>query len=112
MSSDRNGFLNCSAGPSNVQILCRIQIFRKVMTLNGEEGQCTACLDNFLSRQVTVEVNPEYHPKIIGRSGGIINKLRKGSNFFFNSAVPVLYRKYLMTMPYGTTVHWAERARF
>ena len=30
--------------------------------------------------QVTVEVNPEYHPKIIGRSGGIINKLRKGNN--------------------------------
>lgn len=29
------------------------------------------------SFEVTVEVNPEYHPKIIGRSGGVINKLRE-----------------------------------
>jgi len=29
------------------------------------------------SFEVTVEVNPEYHPKIIGRAGGVINKLRE-----------------------------------
>merc|ERR1711962_1119200 len=29
------------------------------------------------SFEVTVEVDPEYHPKIIGRSGGVINKLRE-----------------------------------
>merc|ERR1719347_1050676 len=29
------------------------------------------------SFEVTVEVAPEYHPKIIGRAGGVINKLRE-----------------------------------
>jgi len=38
------------------------------------------------SFEVTVEVNPEYHPKIIGRSGGIINKLRK--DFEVNIQLP------------------------
>merc|ERR1719154_245779 len=28
------------------------------------------------SFEVTVEVNPEYHPKIIGRGGSVITKLR------------------------------------
>jgi len=29
------------------------------------------------SFEVTVEVSPEYHPKIIGKAGGVINKLRQ-----------------------------------
>jgi len=38
------------------------------------------------SFEVTVEVNPEYHPKIIGRSGGVINKLRE--DFKVNIQLP------------------------
>jgi len=38
------------------------------------------------SFEVTVEVNPEYHPKIIGRSGGVINKLRQ--DFHVNIQLP------------------------
>merc|ERR1712168_1714537 len=38
------------------------------------------------SFEVTVEVKPEYHPKIIGRSGGVINKLRE--DFKVNIQLP------------------------
>ena len=38
------------------------------------------------SFEVTVEVNPEYHPKIIGRSGGVINQLRQ--DFHVNIQLP------------------------
>jgi len=38
------------------------------------------------SFEVTVEINSEYHPKIIGRSGGVINKLRQ--DFKVNIQLP------------------------
>merc|ERR1719228_2430213 len=38
------------------------------------------------SFEVTVEVSAEYHPKIIGRSGGVINKLRE--DFKVNIQLP------------------------
>ncbi|GFT30691.1 vigilin [Nephila pilipes] len=36
------------------------------------------------SFQLTVEVDPQYHPKIIGRSGNVISKIRKDHNVQIN----------------------------
>merc|ERR1711955_42033 len=60
-----------SGVPTNVDA-AKLGLAEKVKELEAEKE-----VKIQKSFEVTVEVNPEYHPKIIGRAGGVINKLRE-----------------------------------
>lgn len=42
------------------------------------------CLQLLRSFQLTVDVDPQHHPKIIGRGGAVVNKIRKDHNVIIN----------------------------
>jgi len=60
-----------SGVPDHVE-KAKVGLAERLVKLEGEKEDRVA-----RSYQVTVEVKPEYHPKIIGRGGGVINKMRE-----------------------------------
>jgi len=67
---DKSDLILISGVPSNVEA-AKVGLAEKVEELEAEKEDKIK-----RSFQVTVSINPEYHPKIIGRGGAVITKLR------------------------------------
>jgi len=67
---DKSDLILISGVPSNVEA-AKVGLAEKVEELEAEKEEKIK-----RSHQVSVSVNPEYHPKIIGRGGAVITKLR------------------------------------
>ena len=67
---DKSDLILISGVPSNVEA-AKVGLAEKVKELEAEKEEKVK-----RSRQVSVSVNPECHPKIIGRGGAVITKLR------------------------------------
>merc|ERR1711970_1353979 len=68
---DKSDIIRISGVPTNVEA-AKIGLAEKVAELEAEKE-----VKIQKSFEVKVEVNPEYHPKIIGRGGAVITKLRE-----------------------------------
>merc|ERR1711970_89924 len=68
---DKSDIIRISGVPTNVEA-AKVGLAEKVAELEAEKE-----VKIQKSFEVKVEVNPEYHPKIIGRGGAVITKLRE-----------------------------------
>ena len=67
---DNSDVIKISGVPTNVEA-AKVGLAERVKELEAEKE-----VKRQKSFEVSVEVNPEYHPKIIGRGGDVIKKLR------------------------------------
>lgn len=68
--SQQSDIIKVSGTPANAE-KARLALLDKVEQLEGERQDRMA-----RSFEVNVEIDPEYHPKIIGRRGAVISKIR------------------------------------
>jgi len=73
-SGEQNDMITITGPPANVD-KAKEGLLEKVAEFNKDKEDREA-----RSQQVTLSVPPKYHPKIIGRQGAIINKIRKDHN--------------------------------
>jgi len=70
-SEEKSSTIIVTGAPANVQT-AKLALEDRVTELEGEKAD-----KELKSYEIKIQVNPEYHPKIIGRRGAVITELRK-----------------------------------
>ena len=70
-SEEKSSTIIVTGAPANVQS-AKLALEGRVAELEGEKVE-----KELKSYEITIQVNPEYHPKIIGRRGAVITELRQ-----------------------------------
>ena len=70
-SEEKSSTIIVTGAPANVQ-QAKIDLEARVTDLESEKAE-----KELKSYEISIQVNPEYHPKIIGRRGAVITELRQ-----------------------------------